>query len=313
MKLSTSTLCMLFVMSAPNQLPAQPSTVQWMDDSEAGVAAAQKSSLPILFLVLPKAGEPSTTAQKSIESFNDKAVIRWVTQRFIAVQLPQSTTAEVLLRRLDAPNAADGSAVIATPGGSGIGIIATDDVQDAQRLVKKLAETFKNYQTKVLADSVTPVLANGDAKTDDLLKSIRLVQDLELLEADKAIVELLDHKKLADTVRSAAYDTLAALSTKRAVGGLVDAALQDLKAVDALRLCTPAGAAALVAALKLDDRERLVLVYDAVITICSIDAAKPAEFWKSGNEASQTTEIDRIKVQVSNCVQSWREALNHRD
>lgn len=308
MKLSTSTLCMLFVMSAPNQLPAQPSTVQWMDDSEAGVAAAQKSSLPILFLVLPKAGEPSTTAQKSIESFNNKAVIRWVTQRFIAVQLPQSTTAEVLLRRLDAPNAADGSAVIATPGGSGIGIIATDDVQDAQRLVKKLAETFKNYQTKVLADSVTPVLANGDAKTDDLLKSIRLVQDLELLEADKAIVELLDREELKDAVRSAAYDALAGLSTKRAVVKLLDAALKDKNAVQALHLCTPAGAAVLVDDLKLDERERLIAAYDALITICSIGQAKPEEFWKSGDKASQVTEMDRIKVEVSTCVQSWRKS-----
>lgn len=313
MTLSRKTLfIVLFVLSAATHIRAQQSSVVWIDDGEAGVAAAQKSSLPILFLILPPSDKPSATADKSKESFNDAAVIRLVSRRFIAVHLERSNAADVLLKRLDAPNVLDGSAVIATPGGGGVDIIATDDVQDAQRLAKRLAEAFGKYQAKVLADSVAPTLGNRDAKPKALLESLRLVKKLELSEADKAIAKLLDRKKLAAAVRSAAYDTLAALSTERAVAELLDAALQDMKAVDALRLCTPAGAAALLSALKLDDRERLVLAYDTLIAICSIGEAKPAEFWQGGNETSQEAEIDRIKVRIATCVQSWRESRDHR-
>ncbi|MCZ6806735.1 MAG: hypothetical protein O7F08_07265, partial [Deltaproteobacteria bacterium] len=146
-----------------------------------------------------------------------------------------------------------------------------------------------------------------------MLESLRLVKKLELSQADKAIAKLLDRKKLAGAVRSAAYDTLAALSTERAVGELLDAALQDTNAVDALRLCTPAGAAALLPALELADRERLVLAYDAVVAICSIGEPKPTEFWRGGDETSQQAEIDRIKVRISTCVQSWSESRNQWD
>jgi hypothetical protein len=230
--------------------------------------------------------------------------MKLLNRSFVSVRLIRSTAAEVLLKRLNASDAADGSAIIATPQGSQVDLIGAKDVQDAQRLAQRLAEAFGKYQTKVLADSVAPVLGNRDANANAVLESLVLVKTLQLSEADKAIVELLNHKKLTDAVRSAAYGTLAALSTERAVSGLLDAALKDVKALDALRLCMPAGATALVPALKLGDRERLVLAYDAVIAICSIDQAKPAEFWQTGDKKPQQAEIDRVKERVSICVKA---------
>lgn len=305
--------CVLFVLSASIQIRAQQSSVVWFDDGEDGVAAAQKASLPVLFLILPPSEKSAAPGDMSMESFNDPAVMRLLSRRFVAVHLERSTATEVLLKRLDALDASDGSAVIATPRGGRVDLIVTDDVRDAKRLAQRLAEAFGKYQAKVLADSVTPVLGNPGAKPEAVLESLRLVKKLDLSEADKSIVELLGHKKLTDAVRSSAYDTLAALSTERAVGGLLDAALQDGKAVDALRLCTPAGATALVPALKLGDRERLVLVYDAMIAICSIDEAKPAAFWQSRDMKPQQAEIDRVKAEVSTCVEAWRESQGHRD
>jgi len=106
---------------------------------------------------------------------------------------------------------------------------------------------------------------------------------------------------------------LAALSTEKAVAKLLDAGLQDEKAADALRSCTPAGAAALLPALNLDDRERLVLAYDAMIAICAVSKAKPTEFWQGDDEKSQTAEIERMKAQVSACAESWRASRKYSD
>lgn len=303
----------LFVLIATTQVSAQQASVKWVDNSEAGVAAAQKSNLPILFLVLPRSEAEATDKNETADSFKDPAVIRLVGERFVAVRLKRSREAEVLLKRLDASNAPDGSVVVATPSGAGVGVIAANDVQNAQRLVQKLAEAFAKYQAKVLADLVAPVLDNEDAKPEALLESLRLAKKLELSGADKAIMHLLDRKKLTDDVRSSVYDTLAALSTERAVAKLFDAALQDKKAADALRLCTPAGAAALLPALKLDDRKELALAYDVLITICSIDEAKPAAFWQDDDKKSQEAEIERIKALVSTCVQAGRELPDQND
>lgn len=301
------------VLTVTSQARALQSSVKWIDDSEAGVAAAQKSSLPILFLVLPPSDAPATDKNKVLESFGDPAVSRLVGDRFVAVGLRKSRAAEGLLKRLNASDAPVGSAVIATPGGVGVDIIATDDVQDAQRLAQRLAEAFAKYQAKVLADSVTPVIGNENAKTDALLVSLRLVKKLGLAEADQSTAKLLDRKTLPDAVRAAVYETLAALSTDRAMGALLDAARQDAEAVAALRLCTPGGAAALVQAIKLNDRERLVLAYEAVIAICSIDEAKPAAFWQAGDKKPRQAEIERVKARISTCVQAWRESRDHRD
>lgn len=303
----------LFVLLATNQVSALQASVKWIEDSEAGVAAAQKSTLPILFLVLPRAAPEAEDKNEAAKSFDDPEVIRLVGERFVAVRLKRSREAEVLLKRLNASNAPDGSVVIATPRGAGVDIIATNDVKNAQRLAQKLAKAFGKYQAKVLADSVTPVLDNEDAKPEALLESLRLVKKLGLSGADKAIADLLDRKSLTDEVRASVYGTLAALSTERAVGRLFDAALQDTKAADALRLCTPAGATALLPALELNDRKRLALAYDVLVTICSIDEAKPAAFWQDDDKASQKAEIERIKARVAICVQAGRELPDYRD
>lgn len=299
----TTAVVALFVLSVTHTIEAQPASVAWFDDSEAAVTAAQKSSLPILFLVLPRSDEPSTPGDHLKKSFDDPAVKRLVSRRFIAVNLKRSTANNALLKRLDASEVPNGSAVIATPGGSGLDIVATNDVRDAQRLVQRLAEAFGKYQARVLANSVAPVLGNEEAKSKDLLASLRLVKKLELSQADKAIEKMLGSEKLGDGVRAAAYDALAALSTERSIEALLDSALEHSNAASALRSCTPAGAAAMLASLTLKDRKRLVAAYDAVSAICSIGDAKPAEFWQGDDKASQKAEIDRVKALVSTCAQ----------
>jgi len=302
-----------FVLFAANRVCALGDPIKWMDDSEAAVAVAQKSSLPILFLVLPPSDAPETVKDKAAAPFRNPAIARLVSEKFVAVRLRESKATKRLLKRLDASNAEYGSAVVVTPGGGQVDIIVTEDAQDTGVLAQKLAEAFGKYQAKVLADSVAPVLENDVAKSDALLKSLGLVKKLAISEADEATAKLLDRENLPDAVRSAVYDTLAALSTKKAVAKLLDAGLQDEKAADALRSCTPAGAAALLPALKLDDRERLVLAYDAMIAICAVSKAKPAEFWQGDDEKSQTAEIERMKAQVSACAESWRASRKYSD
>ena len=63
--------CVLFVT---NPLRALQPSINWLDDSEAGVAASQKSSLPILFLVLAPADAPAAAEEKAARSFQDPAV-----------------------------------------------------------------------------------------------------------------------------------------------------------------------------------------------------------------------------------------------
>ena len=100
LKITTAVLA-VFLLSVSRTIVAQPSPVAWFNDSEAAVTAAQKTSLPILFLVLPRADEPSTGGDNPKESFNDPAVKRLVSRRFIAVNLKRSTANNALLKRLD--------------------------------------------------------------------------------------------------------------------------------------------------------------------------------------------------------------------
>ena len=94
--------CVLF---STNRVCALQDPVNWMDDSEAGVAAAQKSFLPILFLILPPSDAPEKVKDKTAAPFRDPAVARLVRERFVAVRLRRSKSTEVLLKRLDASDA----------------------------------------------------------------------------------------------------------------------------------------------------------------------------------------------------------------
>ncbi|MHC5108588.1 MAG: hypothetical protein ACYTHJ_01765 [Planctomycetota bacterium] len=305
MSYARRTIEIAFVLGlATTQIFALQASIEWTDDSEAGVAAARKSALPMLFLVLPPADAPPSVMSKVEASFADPVVTSMVRKRFIAVRLPDSRATPILLDRLNASDAAAGSAVIATPRGGGIDVVAVDDVRDAQRLRKRLAECFAKYQDRVFTDSVKPVLQNENARREDLQEALRLVRTLELTKAADDIATLLNRETLPRGVPTASYDALANLSTKKAVDVLLEKASDDNKAAEALRSCKPAAAVILQPELKQGNGKRLVIVYNALAAICSVDNAKPAEFWQGGDDASQKAEIERVKARVATCGQA---------
>lgn len=284
--------------------PAQ--RIQWLDDAEQGAAKAKQTRLPILFFIAPPRGDDRGPTPEAPQVFRDPTVSRIILERFVPVRLRPSTASEVLLKQLQAAESPPFTIVIAAPWGKRVDAIPASEVAEAKKLAERLTELFRKYRTVLFQRDFKATFEDPSAKLSDIVEALKAIQSLVIVEADEDAVALLGRDKLAADIREQVYVTLAALSTERSASVLLEAALRDEAAARALAKCTPAAAEALLPALQLEDRDRLILAYQAVTKICHVEDTRPQEFWSDSNKQVQLEEIDRVRQAVSQSAAAWR-------
>ncbi len=282
-------------------------TIQWISNARQGVAKAQARGLPVLFYVRGKASDDdSSIVRDQRRAFRDPRVVRLVRERFVPVRLANSNETRALLRDLGAPVQSD-QLVVATPGGKYLGRIGTDNSRNANSLLQGLQDLFNTYRGEVFRSRVAKTLSNEDAKPAELMRALDLVQGLTITQADELVARLLDRPRLSSRLRKRVYDTLAHLSTRRAVEKLLEVAPLDKLAGKALARCTPEGATYMLDALDPGKLELHVIAYEAVTKICKIKKTRPRGFWKSADADTQMREIARVREQVQRVAKRWKE------
>ena len=295
----------LLALVIPIALNAQ--AVPWIADVEKGMADAKRVGLPVLFYLDTAGADVQESGDEYEQSFTDQRVGAVVRGRFVPVRLRKSQITETMLEQMEAKDAAPYSIVVATPTGHLVGTIPAGQVAKPDALADQLMAMFRKYGTSVFERDLKPVLEDLSAKTDQMIKSLELIDRLLIAEADLSVVQLLDREQLPDDVRKRAYQTLAALSTKRSAQALLAAALHDEAAAAALSNCTPDAAETLLPDLDPAKPDVANLVYSAVTRICELDAVRPELFIEDAPEEAQRQEIERVKRAVTQAAHRWRE------
>ena len=301
----TSVMTSLFALVIPMSLNAQ--TIPWIADIEKGMAEAKRAGLPVLFYLDTAGADVQESGDAYEQSFADQRVGAIVRTRFSPIRLRKSQITETMLEQMDAKDAAPYSIVVATPTGQLVGTIPASQVAKPDTLADQLVAMFRKYRTSVFESDLKPTLEDQSAKTAQIIESLELIEKLLIAEADSSVVQLLDRDQLTGDVRKRAYQTLAALSTKRSAQALLAAALRDEAAGAALSNCTPDAAEVLLPELDPAKPEVAVLVYNAVTRICEVDDVKPELFMEDAPEETQRQEIERVKRTVAEAARHWRE------
>lgn len=285
---------------------AQAQPIQWISNSQQGVAKARSSGKPIMFYITSGSqGDKGDLKQDQQRAFRDPLVSSLARERFVPVRLANSSDTEKMLSDMGAPRGGD-QLVFSSPTGDYIGAIGPGQIRDAKSLAKGMVQMFRTYRDQVFNKDLKPVLENLNAPPGDVLKALNAVEELLILSADQTVADVLKREDLATTTAKKVYSTLATLSTPASVKALLEAAPNDKQAELALDNCTPAGAEEMLTALDLEKPDALIPAYEAVTKICKVKGKKPRGFWNGDNQQLMAEELERVKEEVKGVSKRWK-------
>lgn len=272
------------------------------------VRDARERDRPLMLYVVGRDWEDMEEAHD--KTFRDAEVIA-LSRRFVPARLILSQHRDLAAQWGLGKYAHD--LVFTTPDGNLLDISPSWEVARPPSLVAKMRVAFDRYRDHVLLREVAPLLEKSESGAEELRRALRRIEDLLILRADAHVVKLLQRETLDDSVRSAAYDALAALSTPAAVKALVRDAKKAPSAAAALGKCTPAAADELLLPYLVDeDAELRLIVYGALARICKIGDVKSAKFWEADNPRAHRGEIDRTRRIVRRAADEWRKRNEYR-
>jgi hypothetical protein len=282
--------------------------IQWISNVEQGVARAQKVGLPVMFYVSGSSrGDGGDLKDAQQRAFRDGLVGGIARERFVCIRLAQSTTTQKLLEEMGAPTRLGYCLVFATPEGKLIGMIPPGQVADARVLARQMTAMFRKYRSGVFERDIKPKLENNATRAGEIIKGLKLIEKLLILEADDSVVKLLERGGLSQTVEKQAYNVLAVLSTPKSSKALLEAGVESKLAARALARCTPGAAEELLPALASENQDEFLIAYEAVTKICKIRGTKPKGFWSGKNQQLLADEIERVTNEVRKAAKRWRE------
>jgi hypothetical protein len=295
------------MLAAPALAQAQR-PIQWISNAQRGVAQAKRMGLPVMFYVTGSGRGDGGDLEDAQQATFRNALVRGIAEeRFVPVRLPQSSDTKNILEQLGVSPRLAFSVVYATPDGELLGVAHPGVLANASALARHMTQMFRKYRRGVFEEELRPKLEDEESKPADLIRALRRIEKLLIVEADKSVAKLLERDDLTSTVRKEVYDVLAELSTGPAVDALLEAAANDKLAERALGRCTPAAAGHL---LKQWDRqknpEKFFLIYEAMADICNIRGTKPPGFWEGPKERLIKEEITRVSEAVREAAQRWK-------
>lgn len=291
----------------PALASAQNAAINWNRDPKSAIAQARKTDLPLMVYVL--ASERYRDDQIDREhgrTFRDPRV-QAKARYFIPLRLSRSQHREIL-GDFGFGQRANMEMSFVTPDGEQLGKASAGVIANNEQFARTLGEMFDRYARKLFNDKLKPKLEDEQARPNDQVIALRAIENLRIKMADDSVLKLLERERLAGSVRKQAYDTLAALATKKSVAALLELAREseDRAALAALRKAPPPAAEELLPELKAATDEFDFVVYDTIAEICRIKDAKPARFFENYDEAARQEEIDRVSAIAKETADRWR-------
>lgn len=290
-----------------SQPPQGSEPIQWMLDFEQAVQAAQRTHRPLMGYVLRSSSNRDEDLERDQKrAFNDPRV-QQLAKRYVPVKMSMSQQREIL-RKWGLREDANLYIVFATPTGDLIDTLSPSGVAVVDSMLQKMSRCYQIYRKQVYDKELKERLESESTSPAELLKALAVVQQMNLAEADAAVVALLDRKNLDKKVATEVYDTLGRLSTRAAVGKLMTLAREDdSAAAKALAQCNPGAAEFLAASLASTDERERVTAYLAIAKICKIKDAKQERFFSGKNARVIEEEVQRVKKIAERTAARWKE------
>lgn len=280
--------------------------IQWSLDVEQSIAHAQQTHRPLMFWVLAGSDNRDKRVERDQKrAFADPLVLE-LSSRFVPVRLSRSRYRDQLEKWNLSPRT-NLEIVFATPDGDRIDTLASGGVRQADVLARKMTLVYRHYRRVLFDQELKPKLEDESTPDEELEQALTLITELVILPADQSVIALLERPSLSDGTRRAIYDALATLSTSASVEALVARAREDERAATALQKCTPDAAERMLPALEGDDAAMQLAVYHAVTRICKLRDVKSDLFWTGRYQVVKQKEIDRVRREVTEVAQRWRQ------
>ncbi len=309
----TRTLVCLSVLASATCAAAQSGSgpVQWLSDPQQAVRAAQNANRPLLVWIIPPQrervpiGDGDKLENRQEHALRESVVVRQM-RKFVPLRLNRGAYRDAA-RDFGFSEAAGFEIRFVTPDGQSLGAVPSSDVAVAETLARRMAVAFEDFVKRVYTRDVQPKLEDKEAKPADLKAALKLVSEFRIAAADRGVIALLERERLDAGARTAVYEALAAVSTKDAVGKLLDLARGgDAGATKALEKVTPVGAELLAAELKPDAPHFDYLVYRIVTRASRVSYAKPERFFDNADTAQKTEEVQRVSDVVKQAAEKWK-------
>ena len=286
---------------------AQTRPIQWLTNVSQGVAQAKRVGLPIMFYVAGSGrGDGGDLKDAQQAAFRDPLVGGIAGERFVPIRLARSTQGKQMLAELGAPTEHGYYVLFVTPEMKMLGMVPPGQVAGGRALAQQMTAAFRKFRKELFERELKPTLESKDARPGDVIKAFRKIEKLLILEADESVVQLAKEGRLKPNVQKQAYGVLATLSTPKCAKALLEAALKDKLAAQALGRCEAGAAEELIAALDSEDFEEFVVAYEAVVKICKLGGKKSRGFWGGQNERLINEELDRVEQGARRAARGWK-------
>mgnify|MGYP000036673099 CR=1 FL=1 len=300
-------MAMLALLWAAPLLVAQTDAIPWRTDPRQAVTEAQRSGRPLMVYVLAGNKDRDNDLEREHRrALSDPRVVNQARQ-FVPLRLSRSVHRDVL-PDFKLPQSANMQMSFLTPDGELLGDLGAGGIGQPDSLARKLALVMNVYRSKLLETRIKPVLSAPAPSAAELQQALQLVVEFRIAAADVELIKVLDERQVEAGARSNIYETLATLSTPKAVAKLLELSRSgDARATQALDKCTPAGAELILAELHADAEPFEYALYKSVTRICNVRNVKPQRYFEKASVERRQEELDRITPLVRSAAQRWRE------
>ncbi len=299
----TTSLVLLLAAQSQNQ------RVRFSLQVEEGIQYAKKNDKPIMFYVRGSSGgddDIEDYERDHVRAFADPDVTR-LAGNFVCLQMSRSRYRGQLTEWGLSPRT-NLNIVFASSTGERIDEpLAASAVASPKTLAAKMRQNIRRWSDMLYKDKVEPVLGAEDSSVRDLRDALKLIEQWQMRQADKAVLGLLDREKLDRTTRTAVLSALGGIGSQATIDRLIELSLEKDRLADkALADASTAAVEPLLQHLGGEDADKHVVAYTALTKICRISGAKPQRFWQGSNHKVQVDEVERVRGIAEKKLAEWK-------
>jgi hypothetical protein len=291
------------------------SGIQWSGSAKMSVDRAEEMGVPVMFWVTDGSSwndDDLKDAQR--DAFRDPVVLEITERYFVPCRVSRNSNVIKEAERLGLPTNFGLYIAIITPDGKLLDQIDPGQVASPEALAGRLAAASRAYREAMYNEKIKPVLTDPKAAKSTVAEAVRTVWRTRMYGADKDVVALLARTDLTPGEKSRLYQLLAAFGTEPCVNALLDAALKDRAAAQALARAEPEALGTLLTSLPPESGDvsaRQVAAYRAAAAMVQLQVPKSDTFWTSAKPEERAKELERLRTAGQAVFDSWWEREGH--
>lgn len=312
MKVSFAIFTVLLALLAMPAKALAQNPVQWNGNVRAAIDRAAEQQLPVLFWVTKArdALEDDDLRDAQADSFRDPVVVAIAEHHFVPARVSRNSRMIEEAQKLGLPTAYGLYVALVTSDGRVLDQIDPGVVADANAFAERLTSAFRSYRDALYQSQLKGTIISAESSKAEVRKALQTVWRLNILSADKDIVQLLERKDLLPVERQRLYSALASFATAPCVDALLArAAKGDGEAKSALATAEAGALEFLIPQLPTSDsaNESQLAAYEAAARIARMPQRRPATFWSTAKPDERAKELDSLRARAVNVLDYWQE------